>query len=93
MKRKRRLPDFRKMTDDQMGEWIKTHDLTDYLDQLEIVDDPADMDREVILPIRLKSSIVRSLKRLAQKTGARGASTYARIIITKAVNDPEAQAA
>ena len=93
MKRKKKLPDFRKMSDDRMGDWIKTHDLTDYLDELEIVDDRADTDREVILPIRLKSSVVRSLKRVAQKNGHRGASTYARVIITELLTSTGALAA
>lgn len=81
------------MSDDEMGEWIKRHDLTDYLHELEIVDVDEIEDREVILPIRLKSSIVRSLKRIAQKTGARGASSYARIIITQAVGEAVPRAA
>ena len=81
MKKKKKLPDFRKMTDDEVGEWIKTHDLTDYLGELEIVDERADPD--VILPIRLSRSTVQVLRRIARKTGVRGASSYARMILTE----------
>ncbi|OGH58487.1 MAG: hypothetical protein A3G34_08450 [Candidatus Lindowbacteria bacterium RIFCSPLOWO2_12_FULL_62_27] len=80
--KKRNWPDFEKMTSVQVVKWFDTHDTGLYIDERDIVD-LEDETNNAMLNIRLSRSVKRILERLAETKGLRGASTYARQILTE----------
>jgi len=67
---KKRLPDFSKMTDEQIADFWDTHDSTDYWDQLEPVKEPfIDKRKMKQISIRFDERTIGKLKKAAADKG------------------------
>ncbi len=86
MAKKKKLPDFDKMTDEEEGEWFKTHDLTRYIDETDIIHLDIDPPGKGVLQLRLSNRVIRKLERLARENGLRGKSTLAGMVLTNYVD-------
>ena len=66
-----RLPDFSKMSREEEAEWWDTHDLTDYLDELEPVDVEFQLEnpKEDNIVIRLQRPLKIRLEQIARHKG------------------------
>ncbi len=86
MLKKQKLPDFKKMSESGVIHWFETHDTGKYVDQNDIIDLDDD-EKNTMLNVRLSRSVKRILERLASTKGLRGASTYARQVLTEVAKE------
>ena len=69
-KRPKELPDFDKMSLEEIAEFWDTHDSADYWDQMEDVTDEVIIRRPTaIVSIRIPESDLKQIKRLAREQG------------------------
>ena len=69
-KQPRQLPDFDKMSLEEIAEFWDTHDSADYWDQMEDVTDEVIVRRPTaIVSIRIPEGELKQIKRLAQEQG------------------------
>ena len=80
MKKKRRFPDFKKMSYKEEAKWWDTHDLGDYWDELKDVDLVFDLEkpRNETIVLRLQKKIKTKIERVARSKGL-NLSTLARM--------------
>ncbi|RJQ30932.1 MAG: hypothetical protein C4562_07285 [Actinobacteria bacterium] len=66
----KKLPDFNKMTHEQIADFWDTHEVTDYLDQLEVVKEPY-VDKRPMkqISIRFDEKTIAKIKKTASKKG------------------------
>jgi hypothetical protein len=66
-----KLPDFSKMSREEEAQWWDTHDVTDYLDELEPVEVQFDLEkpREETVVFRLHAGVKQYLEGLARRKG------------------------
>lgn len=80
MIKKKKLPDFNKMTYKEEAHWWDTHDLGDYWDELEDVEIVFELDkpRTESLILRVQPEVKKRLEQVARKKGL-NKSTLARM--------------
>lgn len=86
-KKKFKFPDFDKMSYKEEAEWWDTHDLGDYLEELEDVDIVFELDkpRDEVLTVRLRKEIKDRMNKVARMLGL-NVSTLARMWIMEKLN-------
>ncbi|OGH57000.1 MAG: hypothetical protein A3G34_03160 [Candidatus Lindowbacteria bacterium RIFCSPLOWO2_12_FULL_62_27] len=70
------------MTSEEAVRWFESHDTGMYIDEDDIIDLDDDSN-DAMLNVRISRSVKRVLGRLAETRGLRGASTYARQVLTE----------
>ena len=95
MKKKKKLPDFGKMSLPEIDRWGEKNDLTDYLHQLRVVypDELVRDQRESMLNVRLPRWLKRKLADAAQSHGLRGASSMLRVLAVQHFDNGRSKAA
>lgn len=88
-KEKNRMPNFNKMTYKEEANWWDTHDMGDYLDELEDVDLVVDLQKpkDETLVLRLQRDAKDKLNRIAKKKGI-SASSLARMWLAEKLRSP-----
>ena len=66
----------------QLAQFWDTHDLTDYEDQLEVVESPI-FQRQAVVPIHLAEQEAEMVKELAQSKGVRSAELIREWVLEK----------
>ena len=87
-KAKKRLPDFEKMSLEEIAEFWETHDSADYWDRMEDVTDQVHFKRpaEKIVSVRIAEEDLKKLKRIAAEKGL-GHTTLIRVWIKEKLHE------
>ena len=85
---KKRLPDFEKMSLEEIAEFWETHDSADYWDQMEDVTDQVHFKRpaEKTVSVRITEEDLNKLKRIAAEKGL-GHTTLIRVWIKEKLHE------
>ena len=87
MKRtKKRAPDFSKMSESHIIRWFDNNDTGEFIDENDIVD-LSDDKKKAMLNVRLPRSVKCMLGAIGESKGFRGASTYARHVLTRHIQE------
>ena len=86
--KKRKLPDFDKMTYEEEAQWWDTHDLTDYWDEFEVVEARFAENLTKWVNVRVDPATFSRLRAQAHRKGV-GAATLARMWILEKLNNLE----
>jgi predicted DNA binding CopG/RHH family protein len=79
-KRSKKLPDFDRMTEDEIAEFWDNHSFVDYWDQMEEIEVVAKRPATEVVGLRLDKKDLEQIKRFSSKIGL-GYSTLLRVWI------------
>ena len=83
---KEKLPDFSRMSDDEIAEFWDTHSFVDYWDEMEEIEVTVKRPPTQVVGLRLEKRDVEQIKRIAQQLGL-GYSTLLRVWIKEKLRE------
>lgn len=90
--KRKKLPDFSQMTDDEIAKFWDTHSFVDYWDEMEEIDVEVKRSPTEVVGLRLEKQDLEQIKKVARKLGM-GYSTLLRVWIKEKLRERQATGA